>query len=141
MTTEKLTSAQLAYWISESGFDVRRYSGRGMMGDQCVGFLCDNDKELGAVADIVACADDVAPALAKCFRAAKMDSMGRRCTIIYFPYMAWTDDCAETTSEDLADEEGDSEQMPNSVDYSNQIGYYSLQNVDYSLQMAENQAY
>jgi len=87
---------------------VRKYSGRGMFGDQCVGFTVDAGDSLSVVAQIVAAADpDSKAALANVFEGAKTDSMGRSDIIVYFPRLEWDDDCQKVVDEFELDEDDD----------------------------------
>lgn len=89
-----MESKRLIEILEDAGCPVRRYSGRGMFGVQCVAFTLDDcNSLLGVVADIVANTDDndERRKINKIFRTALTDSMGLS-TIVYFPRMKWEGD-------------------------------------------------
>ena len=73
--------------LEESGFETRRYSGRGMYGAECIAFEVIGGSELGAVAEIISSIETVEEQaeVVKAFKQAKTDSMGRDGIVIYFP--------------------------------------------------------
>lgn len=87
--------------LSNSGFEPRSYSGRGMYGKACVGVDLDSSKSLFSVGMDVAYAivdecestgEDPADTLAEiCNLRAREDSMGLG-SIVYFPKLEWPSD-------------------------------------------------
>lgn len=78
---------QLVELLEQSDFNPYPYSGRAMYGAYCVGFDAHRGKELAAVAQIVAHADnddDIRADLVFLFERARTDDMGLD-TVIYFP--------------------------------------------------------
>lgn len=74
--------------LYDAGLEVREdYSGRGMYGKTCVGFVVENGAELRTVAELVGNEEDeyTRAELVILFRQARTDSMGRDSTIVYFP--------------------------------------------------------
>jgi len=83
---------------ADIGLEVRSYSGRGMYGDQCVGVTGSNTHQILAKIMIGLCelGDDGLNA-AEHFThdgAVRSDSMGLD-GIVYFPRLAWVDQCEE----------------------------------------------
>lgn len=90
MTTETLVELIR----NNSDLEPRRYSGRGMMGKECVGFEVEAGEEIGEIAALVREAaiqyDDETPdELVTLFRNCRTDQMGRDNIIVYFPSMEW----------------------------------------------------
>ena len=79
--------------IDGAGYEARSYSGRGMMGRQCIGFSVPTSDMLYAPAKLVYYAfenyeeglDYVDDLVDQLFKNAKWDNMGRDDMIIYFP--------------------------------------------------------
>lgn len=77
--------------LENAGLDVRPdYSGRGMYGASCVGFVVEESELLPTVAELVAYSvtddnDDEQAQLVKLFHRVRTDSMGRDSVIVYFP--------------------------------------------------------
>jgi hypothetical protein len=77
----------LQEFFRQAGFEVRRYSGRGMYGKECVGIEID-----GGIGELFATVLEtchkqdgyMVEDLAEAFRGMRTDSMGRG-TIVYFP--------------------------------------------------------
>lgn len=81
-----MDSQKLIDILENAGLEVRpNYSGRGMYGEQCVGFVVEESQLLRTVAELVFFADDDREQVAKLFRRARTDSMGRDSIIVYFP--------------------------------------------------------
>lgn len=86
MTTDEFTQL-----LERLGYNWRKYSGRGMMGVECVGVTLEEETTLKFTANVVVGAsDDEREYLSDIFGRAKTDSMGYN-TIIYFPTMKFTD--------------------------------------------------
>ncbi len=89
-----MESKRLMEILEDAGYELRSYSGRGMFGDTCVGFIIDASDSLLTVgaelADSVYEIDERA-SLLRVIRGAKTDSMGLS-TIVYFPRMKWEGD-------------------------------------------------
>lgn len=83
--TKKLVDA-----ITESGFEVRSYSGRGMYGKNCVGALVGSDQTLFGfgVAMALAFNDDAEELIGM---RVERDSMGYD-QVFYFPDVEWEED-------------------------------------------------
>ena len=76
--------------IEMAGYETRTYSGRGMYGKQCVGFVVSSDGIIEAVAEIMIDEDvETQRQLLGLFRTAQTDSMGMN-TIVYFPRLTTT---------------------------------------------------
>jgi hypothetical protein len=112
-TTISSTSARAASLtidaIRDAGYAVRKYSGRFMYGECCVGLIVPRDdspfsagvavsRELNAVAAL----NDVAFALPD----SRTDSMGLD-AIVYFPSMAWPDGVDDDDDDDVDDDDED----------------------------------
>lgn len=72
-----------------AGYDTRSYSGRGMYGQNCVGFVTD-DSAMYAASCIMQMADNVneRDELMGIFERSKSDNMGFS-TVYYFPTLEW----------------------------------------------------
>lgn len=104
----KLTAKQLLEILADTEYPVRRYSGRGMGGAECVAITVDNRQELYAAATIVSRADEaVRPLVVNAFRRAETDNMGRSSVVIYFPNIAWPADAKETPDYEFDDRDTD----------------------------------
>ena len=69
--------------IEDADLELRRsYSGRGMSGRSCVGFVTD-ESVMAALSSIIACCDNIEQA-SDLVSAARTDNMGRG-TIVYWP--------------------------------------------------------
>lgn len=87
-------NAELLQQIIEGmGYEVTRYSGRGMYGAECPAFTVEDGQEFGAVAEIaLAMLEDVAEnIICRTWRHARMDSMGRDDVVIYFPRICYAE--------------------------------------------------
>lgn len=85
-----MNSQKIIDILEQYDIDVRtNYSGRGMYGAECVGFVVREDTLLATVAEMVAETEDEDERqdFAKLFRRARTDSMGRDSVIVYFPSM------------------------------------------------------
>lgn len=83
-----MSQQELIDILEQYDIEVRsNYSGRGMYGAECVGFVVNEDVLLATVAEMVAEIEDEdeRQELARLFRRAKTDSMGRDSVIVYFP--------------------------------------------------------
>lgn len=99
-----LSAERLTELFEEAGYEVRRYSGRFMYGDECPGVDLETIGEaFAAVAEVTAAAatneeadetDDVINAV----RQAKTDSMGRG-IVLYFPYIVYEGSAAADEEE------------------------------------------
>lgn len=78
-----LTRDRMDDIIQDAGYETTQYSGRGMYGDECLGFRCDD--EIAAVAEIVGSVydSDERREVVKLFRGAEIDNLGKG-YIIYF---------------------------------------------------------
>ncbi len=94
--------------IEEAGYETRSYSGRGMYGDTCLGFECNEriGDVIASLLDVISSMDeegrDEALDLAHEFRHMKSDSMGRG-SIYYFegvPFEGDSEDADEEESEE-----------------------------------------
>lgn len=84
-----MTAEEFADLLEGYADEVRRdYSGRGMFGAACVGFVCGQGEAHGIIADCIAAEEDAErrEELAYIFGKARTDSMGRD-IIVYFPGM------------------------------------------------------
>jgi hypothetical protein len=91
--------------IEEAGYEARSYSGRGMCGDQCLGFTCNNP--INGVLEVISAAmrelqddvdhddDDAVMQFADCvdgfidyLKNSSTDNMGLD-QIVYFPDIKW----------------------------------------------------
>jgi len=93
--------------IERSGCTPDAYSGRGMYGSQCLGFVS-NKTEMVACLDLIqACLDStdsshvktVCSDLLHALGSSRTDSMGRG-IVIYFPSIKWEEDLDEEDEED-----------------------------------------
>jgi hypothetical protein len=82
MNTERLKEI-----IENCDYETRSYSGRGMSGSTCVGYLVANGEDMYSVACIVGSVDDAdeRQELIEIFDHVRSDNMGRDDMIIYFP--------------------------------------------------------
>lgn len=91
--------------LQDSGYGVRGdYSGRGMFGEKCAGFVCNYGSLVSLGVELhQLMGDDAIDVAAK----ATTDSMGRD-TIVYFPGVQledWKDEEPEEEEEEVEDEE------------------------------------
>ena len=101
----KIDSKQFIELVREAGHDVRKYSGRGMFGKQCIGV--EDIPEWTLAMDLMSIADSDGPRhgdeiqqgdLAE-LRAPSQDSMGLG-FILYWPELEWPEDVPEPGMED-----------------------------------------
>lgn len=91
--------------ISDSGHDVRSYSGRYMYGKECLGVTCDDpirfvlDVMVYAHSMCVSDSDPVFEKTASILKNYRTDDMGKR-QIIYFPEIAWEGDDSQNDEDD-----------------------------------------
>lgn len=86
-----ITYENLVELLDMAGLSPRSYSGRGMMGRQCVGAVV--EAVTPALADIIDVCSGVEEA-AEIVRAVRTDGMGTQ-SIIYWPRVEWRE-CVET---------------------------------------------
>jgi hypothetical protein len=85
----KIDPQWLMTLISDSGFNPRAYSGRGMYGRNCVGFVSD-ETQLRAIAQLILSCEDTEEA-ARVVRGMAQDSMGLD-RIYYWPRVSWPEE-------------------------------------------------
>ena len=86
-----METAELIAYLKERGYEVKKYSGRGMGGRYCVGFTAHAmDNWLGDLFNLVAGEPkmDVRKALAECFEDTQTDNLGHD-VVIYWPTKRW----------------------------------------------------
>lgn len=89
-----VNSEELYNILEKAGLAIRKYSGRGMYGKECIAAEYNSQSDL---AYIIESCDDVDQA-AYLFRNAKYDSMGLG-SVVYWPYIAFPEDCEEIDDE------------------------------------------
>lgn len=78
--------------LNTAGLKIRRYSGRGMYGKECVA-VSDDRRLQEILADLVEAYGDNLEC-AEAIRAARTDNMGLG-IVVYWPHVAWPDDLEE----------------------------------------------
>ncbi len=102
-----MNTKELIIACREQGMSVRKYSGRGMYGDYCVGFV--DETEACITADLIKVASkmfdsskDMAHYLIELLSRTRTDQMGRDDIIMYFPRLEWPEDMDEEDEDEEA---------------------------------------
>lgn len=86
MNPQPLTPEQIKDLLENAGYETRRYSGRGMMGKECLAFVTD-DSPFEIVSMLIEYVDNPAD-LPDILRQIKSDSMGLS-MVYYMPRIAY----------------------------------------------------
>lgn len=107
--------------LEDANFDTRPYSGRGMMGRQCVSINVDNDmgpNDIKTIVGIVTHLQESSseselgeqlPELLKILRTTRTDSMGRSGSVLYWPTVLWPGKASSDEGDEDGAGEGDEE--------------------------------
>jgi hypothetical protein len=78
--------------IEGAGYEVTRYSGRAMYGAECPGIVVENAFEAIATITLAMLEDVDENTIARTWRGARDDNMGRDDVVIYFPLICYVEE-------------------------------------------------